>query len=773
MSDQVPLNGQDRRQISPDPGALSGLLVLDFGQAAVGPVSASYLGMLGATVIKVEQPTGDAVRRTIPQFRENTNGRLSTTFAGNNLTKRGIVLDLKSDEGHRNVLRLIAKADVLVENFRSPAVMERLGLGYHSVLAPLNPRLIYLQSSAFGPRGPWSGMYSDEWITEAICGFVTATGADGGLGEFTRGSAPLDWNGAMLNVVLCLAALMQRDRTGRGQMIEASQFGSSIFSGLTRIAEWAASRKVPKPLGSGTAWLVPDQAFRAADGWVHVCTPGEKFWTRLCDAIGAPELAKDARFAENAARVEHRAALVEALSGLFARRTVSQWLDLLRQADVPCGPEPDRGTMTQALLCHPQVRANEMFSRIDAPYGSILTQAPHWQFEKTPASISRPAPRLGEHTPQVLEAIDAWTSNSTGPVPSASTSGGGCLAGLRIVEFAGGVPGPLAGMMLAQLGATVVRVEGPGSDWMRDVGPRVEGEGASYRLLNDGKVILQCDLRTDAGRDLVREHLITADAVLVGFRESKLDRLGISLAQVRSLNPRAIWCHISGWGREGPLADAPVTELLVQALASATRYVGANGAEPVRLGYDLVSVSTGMAAVQGLLAALFWRRHSGEGQRVDVNMLSAGIAINQWANVAESMGEDAMCRQLHGPHWARDHGFACREGRCLLGFWDREKWRDFAVRIGRADLLENADFIRASDAHSGLVPPFVEETLRDWSLSDLERLVRDEMGGTVVPLLDIAAMLGHEQTQVLGMIDSNGGRVKVRMPFFASEGLFK
>ncbi|GAC1540504.1 MAG: CoA transferase [Candidatus Velthaea sp.] len=304
--------------IDPDAGALSGTLVLDFGQAAVGPVAACYLGMMGATVIKVEQPSGDMVRSGAPNMQGT-----STTFIGNNLTKYGVVLDLKTPEGQAAVKRLIAKADVLIENFRSPEIMERLGLGYDAVLSNLNPRLVYVQSSAFGAHGPWTGMFSNEWMTECVSGFVSMTGKAGADGEFTRGSALLDWNGAMINTVACLAGLVQRDRTGAGMMIRTSQLGSSVFSGLTRLAELLASGTVQGPLGSASAYIVPDQAFRASDGFVNVSIPAEKFWRRLCEALDRPDIAADPRFAGNAARVQHRAELIELLSTAFATRSTA------------------------------------------------------------------------------------------------------------------------------------------------------------------------------------------------------------------------------------------------------------------------------------------------------------------------------------------------------------------------------------------------------------------------------------------------------------------
>ncbi|MGD9945480.1 MAG: CoA transferase [Burkholderiaceae bacterium] len=773
--------------LHPDPGALSGLLVLDLGQAAVGPVAATYLGMMGATVLKVEQPAGDSVRRGQPTMRGT-----STTFVGNNLTKRDVVLDMKSPQGRDDAKRLIAKADILIENFRSPAVMQRLGLGYAEVLAPLNPGLIYLQSSAFGPAGPWSGMFSNEWMTEAVSGCVSCTGGAGGVGEFTRGSALLDWNGAMLNTVACLAALMQRERTGRGQMLQASQFGSSVFCGLTRIAEFLAGRgepgSAPLPLGSASACMVPEQAFRARDGFVNVAAPGEKFWRRLCEVLKRPALADDPRFRDNAARVHHRLALVAELAPVFAERTVHEWLTALRAADVPCGANPREETLTGPQLRDPQIVANGMLTRIDSSYGSVLTQAPHWRFEKTPAGIARPSPGFDEHTKAVLQSIANWVpfhgrtrraqsqpqsqsqsqsqSQTAANADAPATATGGALAGLRVVEFAFGIPGPLAGMVLRQLGATVTRVVPPTGDWLREL-----GEGAVHTLLNAGKQTLVADLKTESGRLAIQPLLASADLVLVGHRAHKLQALGLSGEQIRAVNPAAVHCHVGGWGSQGPHSTTGATELLVQAAVGVPRYLGQADDEPVRLGFDVVSVATAFAAVQASLAALLWRRESGEGQQVEVNMLAAALAVNQWATVADSGVDRPAGRQLKGQDWPRDHGFACREGRCLIDFRERSKWFSLAAGVGRADLLRDERFIAAMDTHPGLVAPFLDQDLGKWSLRAIERLVRDELGGTVVPVLDIPSLLAHAQSQVVDVVRQTGGGLVVRLPISSSDGL--
>src|SRR6266446_6466584 len=257
-------------------GPLNGILALDFGQAAVSPIAASYLGMLGATVIKVEQPSGDLVRWVTPMI-----GDTGTTFIGNNITKLGVVVDLKTADGLARAKSLIAEADVLIENFRSPAIMQRLGLGYE-VMSGINPRIIYVQASAFGRDGPWVGMFSHEWIAQTVSGFVSVTGDASGIPEWSRATANQDWNGAMMNLAVVLAGLIRREQSGRGTMIETAQLGSSIFAGITRYAELFADGHPPRPMGSARSNLVPDQAFATAQGYVNVCVPTEKLWSRYC-----------------------------------------------------------------------------------------------------------------------------------------------------------------------------------------------------------------------------------------------------------------------------------------------------------------------------------------------------------------------------------------------------------------------------------------------------------------------------------------------------------
>jgi crotonobetainyl-CoA:carnitine CoA-transferase CaiB-like acyl-CoA transferase len=757
-------------------GPLNGILALDFGQAAVSPIAASYLGMLGATVIKVEQPSGDLVRWVTPMI-----GDTGTTFIGNNITKLGVVVDLKTADGLARAKSLIAEADVLIENFRSPAIMQRLGLGYE-VMHGINPRIIYVQASAFGRDGPWVGMFSHEWIAQTVSGFVSLTGDDGGVPEWSRATANLDWNGAMVNVAAMLTGLIRREQTGRGMMIETAQLGSSIFAGLTRYAELFATGNVPRPMGSARPNIVPDQSFKTADGYLNVCVPSDKFWPPLCEALGERALT-DERFGSNQLRIEHRDELTALLDKIFVKRTSAEWVGRLRAAGVPCGAHVRDRMASDILLDDEQVKANGMMQRVETPWGEIRSQAPHWKFEKTPASITRGSPRLGQDTDRVFAAVGAnGASASTAQVPASSaktkTDAAGALRGLRVLEIAEGIPGPLCGMMLARLGAEVTKIEPPGGDWLRAIPPLAEGQGALFRQLNTGKRSARLNLKSSEGREAIARLARGYDVVITGYRPQKLEGLGISHAQLVSTR-KLIYCQISGWGTKGPHADLPATEYGVQTAAGLTRHLGLNDGAPLRQGFDIVSMATGNAALQGILASLYWRFHSGEGQKVEVSMLGTAIAINQWDTVAES---ETVTRDVPSPGiqlesygWPPDRGFECADGSCLIDFLGHEEgWSLFFAGLGRGDLFGDTRFSTINDVRNNkrLLPGLLNPTLKTWPLDRLEALVREHQG-TILPALNLAQVIDHEQIRRLELVvrESATREPAMRIPFRSTEPL--
>ena len=733
-------------------GIFEGVRVLDFGQAAVGPLAATYLGLMGADVIKVESPTGDIVRHGIGH---PSQGGMGTTFVGNNYGKRGVVLDLKKPEDLETAKRLVATADVVIDNFRSREVMERLGLGY-DVMQAINPRIIYLQSSAYGSRGPMDGMMSNEWKSQAASGYTSLNGAPGGRQEFMRGSAALDWNGAMINCLGLLVALYHRQESGRGLCLETNQFQSSITAGITRWAEFFATGRAPELLGSGRPNIVPDQAFPTALGYLSVSVVHDGLWPRFCRAVGGADLLLDPRFATNTTRVAHRDELIPLLEATFRKRAAVQWIEALRAERVPCAEYLADRPRTLMVRDHPQVQANGMMRTIPSNWGSCNVSAGHWRFSKNTTSVTRGSPAHGEHQAEVLAGLGA--ADATGrpeAFPPDPTGGRLTLQGLRVLDVSQGVPGALCAMALGDLGAEVTKVEPPGGDWLRTIGPFAAGESALFAQLNRNKRGVTIDLKSEAGRAAFHKLAAGADVVIEGYRPGVMDRLGVGYEALAASNPGLVFCSISGYGSAGPLADQPASELDIQAFIGKNRALGVAGAPPLRVGFDLVSVNAGWAAAQGVVAALYQRRRSGEGQRVETSLLDAAVAIMQWTTGAESNPDEWIGRPLRGYTEPPDHGYLSRDMPFLmdLGRGDDE-FRRLCEILGVNDLPADPRFcgFRERAFNEQHLKDTLNPVLSGWDYEDLRALIQNALGGTIVPMHNLASLAAEPQVAALDIM---------------------
>ena len=316
--------------------------------------------------------------------------------------------------------------------------------------------------------------------------------------------------------------------------------------------------------------------------------------------------------------------------------------------------------------------------------------------------------------------------------------------------------GPLAAMQLGDLGAEVVKVEPPEGDWLRQVPPFQGGESALFLQLNRNKRGAAIDLKTAEGLALARSLVQDADIVVEGYRPGVMKRLGLDYATLSELNPRLIYCSITGNGTTGPLADQPATELDVQAAVGANRHLGVPGEEPLRFGLDQASMSGGMSGFQGILAALIWRERSGLGQHVDVSLLGSEVGVYQWTFTAERHPADQISNAVTGLNAEPDHGYLCADGPIYISnFRDYEKgWIPFLSGIGRADLLEDPRFSsrEAIFAYLDDVRVEINRTLATWHWEDVRRVVEDEAGGMFGRMLDLGEVVEHPQTRALDMI---------------------
>lgn len=382
-------------------GPLSGLTVLDLTRVLTGPYCTMVLADLGARVIKVEAPgKGDDARAFGPFLTAADGRRISAYFASLNRGKASIALDLKADDDRRIFEALLSRTDVMVENYR-PGVMDKLGYGWDA-LSERFPRLVYAAASGFGDTGPYRGKAAYDMVVQAMGGIMSVTGHPGG--PPTRvGSSIGDITAGLFTAIGVCSALYERESTGKGRKIDVAMLDGQIAILENAIARYQATGDVPGPLGARHPSITPFAAFRASDGWLVIAAGNDALFERLVQALDAPELGTDPRFADNDARTQHAETLAHALEAALAARTVADWLARLEAAGVPCGPIND----VAAALADPQVQARNMVVQSDIPGFGPLKMAgnPVKMSGVADPAVRPPAPELDRDRKALLEEL--------------------------------------------------------------------------------------------------------------------------------------------------------------------------------------------------------------------------------------------------------------------------------------------------------------------------------------------------------------------------------
>lgn len=369
-------------------GPLAGLRVIDASRVLAGPYLAMLLGDLGADVVKIEKPDGgDQTRGWGPPFV----GGVSAYFISANRNKRSVALDLKSPAGRRVFRKLLATADVLVENFL-PGEWTKLGFR-SSNFGRSNPRLVHASITGYG-SGPDADRPAYDVILQAESGLMSLTGC--GEGEPVRvGIAVIDFLSALYGLSGVLAALVERGVTGRGRRVEVSMIDAGTAFLSYAAQSWLADGRQPPALGSRHPNLAPYQAIPTRDGWFLVGVGSQDQWRRFCQAIGRPELETDPRFASNADRVRNRAALDELLAGIFRERSCADWDRAMREHRIPAAAPATVGEAVEKARARGQL----------LPLGDLLTVAAPYLFDGERPRPFLPPPALGEHTEEVLAEL--------------------------------------------------------------------------------------------------------------------------------------------------------------------------------------------------------------------------------------------------------------------------------------------------------------------------------------------------------------------------------
>jgi crotonobetainyl-CoA:carnitine CoA-transferase CaiB-like acyl-CoA transferase len=378
---------------------LDGVRVLDLTNVLAGPFATMHLALAGANVIKIENPEGGDLARKLGNVPALNQELMGTSFLAQNANKKSLTLNLKLDQA-RTIFRALAKdADVVVENFR-PGVMTRLGLGFEQ-LRELNPRLIYCAISGFGQTGPDANKPAYDQIIQGLSGVMDVNG-DERLHPLRCGFPICDTVGGLNAAFAIMGALYHRARTGEGQFIDIAMLDS-----VMPLMGWVAANLLiggvpPVPMGNDNFTAAPSGVFATQDGCINIAANQQEQWEAVCDTVGLPELKTDARFQTRDVRKANRRLLTPLLEAELAKRPTAYWVEALNQKGVPSGEILDLG----AALAQAQIAHRGTIQSVHEPgIGDLKLFNLTAKFEKTPASIDAPPPRLSAHTDEILGAL--------------------------------------------------------------------------------------------------------------------------------------------------------------------------------------------------------------------------------------------------------------------------------------------------------------------------------------------------------------------------------
>jgi formyl-CoA transferase len=368
--------------------ALSRFTVLDLTRVRAGPTCVRQLADWGANVIKIEMP--DDGGEPLGGPRENSD------FQNLHRNKRSITLNLKAEQGVAALRRMVAKADVVVENYR-PDVKDRLGIDYET-LRQVNPRLVYASISGFGQDGPYRSRPGFDQIAQGMGGLMSITGLPG-QGPVRVGIPVADLCAGLFGAMGILTALLEREQSGEGQWVQTSLLQAQIFMLDFQAARWLIGHEVPKQAGNNHPTSIPTGVYTTADGHINVATTGGRIWERFCQALDSTDLVEHPDYKNNQLRSKNRDVLNAELNRRFVKRTSAEWIDRLNEAGVPCGPIYS----IDEVFADPQVQHLGIAQDVPKQDGGALAMVGQpFTMSRTPSRMAAPPPAMGEHTDEVM-----------------------------------------------------------------------------------------------------------------------------------------------------------------------------------------------------------------------------------------------------------------------------------------------------------------------------------------------------------------------------------
>ncbi len=731
-------------------GALSGIRVLDLTTAGAGPKGTMQLAMLGADVLRIEPIAENQSRRVKP-----SQGGVSAFYTGTMLSKRSAVCDVRGlSERQREAL--VRWADVFVENLRRGAA-DRLGFSYDKC-RKLNPELVYVSLSGWGERGPLATRGGVDALAQAYSGFVSYTGHADGEPIFNRAAGHIDYLAGSCAATAAILGLIGRSKTGAGTRLGTSLLESATWAQTHNIAETVITGENPRPAGSSSLHFAPDSVYRCGDGtYVAVSVRTEDEWGAFCRALDATQLLSDRRFTTNRSRVANQRVLDGEIARTMSRRVAFWWLLQFTRMGVP-------HSLVQNFLMmrnDPQILENEYLRSMEIDNrGRFTIAGAPWRFSRS-ATVVKPSRPPGADTP-FLESVLALDQHRGAGV--ASIPQGRWLSDLRVLDATQGVCGPMAGSLYQHLGAQVWKVEPPQGDYMRNaaISTTLSGPSIAFQALNAGKRALS----TPPSLDEMDVLLLDQDSVWLEWNPEDLVQR----------YPRLVVGRITANGVRGPRSGIRGSELTAQMQAEYFSSLGTSDAHPVRVGPDLISATTAVAAFQGTLAALFERQSSLLGQIVDISLLCSAICSRDF--VWSVLGEpDEWSGHICESYTSGNLAYTAADGALFfnLGRMSQEQYYTMLDKIGLlTTALSDERFLLDGGREAGGQTGKYRDELRPiWSeaLSHFTRAEAVEIiagaDGDVAPVLSLGELVKSEQFKQLGllrMIDTKDGQVPVIAP---------
>ena len=750
-------------KVKENKGPLTGIKVLSIGTSIVGPWAATLLGYLGAEVIKVEPPKGEFLRMLYPH-----QNNLSTAYSSTNLNQKSAGLNTKEPEGMNAMLNLANQADILIENFR-PGVADRMGIGYETLHAS-NPNLIFGSSSGYGDDGPMKNLAALEPHLQAFSGMSGVTGSRGGDGQLIR-FTHLDPTGAIFFCGLLMLGLIERERFGHACWVKTSHLANALANMNSKVSEVLLADSELEPLGSGSSNSAPNRCYLCLDNkYIAVTCENQDQWLGFCRAIEMENLIEDDRFINNVDRIKNRDELDQILESQFLLKPSRWWALRFDNENIPHSFD----LCFDDLQLHQQIIENNFLVEVDGEHtGPFHVGGLPWEFSESPPQIDLNIPVPGADTE---DAMSNGFKNSTKKETIAKTDQAEYpLKGIRVLDLTEGYTGPYLSFMLAEAGAEVTKIEPVGGDWSKELSPQTKhGVSALYQSFNRNKTIKEVDIQSDKGRQEFESMLSETDILIEDWKEDANESSVYNYEKLKSFNPKIINFSLSAFGHHGPMKNQTGSDLSIQAMSGYLRTLGDVGGEPIRVGADVVAGCTAAMNFIAILAALYHRLQTGNGQKVSGSMLGTMMSLKtlQWSGMSNpDSWEGNFCKnETAGSNFGqrtKDKSIFATPSPALT----EDNFHKMIKEFGMYDEFMEDEILvknwwnsfgvgtKASDAS-----PLWDKYLTTMSSKQvLEIFNRYEVWA--VEFSDIKELVKHPQIEYLGIFEKDGDTTYLRAPW--------